>query len=793
MELIPQTDMVVRYLNDFLPNERWVLTAIHTDRKGTIARTFRADTANDMKAWVEKMNLENHNIYFQICATNRDLNESNAQLRDVESVLWLHVDMDPKDGVSPEICKAQAEGILKKGKDGIPPPTVIVDSGGGVQAFWKLREPIDIGGSVEAGNAAKRHNQRLEVVFDADHCHNVNRLMRLPFTVNWPNALKRKKGRVPALSTVIQYKKENVYDIAMFPPLLTTQTQFSAAETDGLDIPDNVPRIDMDDLDVYEVSDRTKVICVQGRHPDEVKEKDNSRSAWLFDAVLRLVRRDVPDAIIYSIITDPDMGISSSVLDKANPDKEARRQIAKVKQFAIDPQLVEMNERHAVIRTWGGKCSVVEELYDVVMGRTQLVRTSFPDIKNAYCNRQVKVGEDKHGEPKYMELGTWWLKHKDRRQYDTLIFAPEKEVPGAYNLWRGFGVQAVPGDCLPFLGHIKENLCGGDDEYFNYLVRWMARSVQKPDRPGEVAVVLRGDQGTGKSFFAKEFGSLFGRHFLTVSDSKHLVGSFNAHLRDCVLLFGDEAFFAGDKAHESTLKTLITDNRIRIEGKGIDTEESNNFLHLILASNSDWVIPAGAVERRFFVLDVSNNKRQDSEYFRQLADHMQNKGGREALLHYLQCIDLSNWNVRAVPQTEALAKQKIWTFDPMQEWWFTKLDSGSIMPDVPHWLEEVECNDLTDDYLEYTRNYGVVRRGNSTKLGRFLLSVCPQMVRTQVIRIDETEENGKQEFNRRRPYVYRFPSFETCRYEWEQKMGKMLWSTTTEDEKNAREESERDD
>jgi len=32
-----------------------------------------------------------------------------------------------------------------------------------------------------------------------------------------------------------------------------------------------------------------------------------------------------------------------------------------------------------------------------------------------------------------------------------------------------------------------------------------------------------------------------------------LVGNFNAHLIDCVLLFADEAFWAGDKQGENTL------------------------------------------------------------------------------------------------------------------------------------------------------------------------------------------------------------------------------------------------
>jgi len=787
-ELRPQTDVILRYLKDFFPTGPWAVTAIHTDRSGPVTRTFGPDTADEMLEWVVAKNLDNHNIYYHVGIPNKRLEGNNAQLGDIASVLWLHVDIDPSNDVDPEICRQQAISLLENGKDGIPKPTVVVDSGNGVQAFWRLTDYIKIDGNIEKAEDAKRYNQRLEVVFGADNCHNINRVMRLPGTVNFPNARKRRKGRVARMSSVVWFDKSLAYDLSLFPPLQAVQTQFSAGDDVELDIPANRAPVEIDDLDAYDVPDRTKVICVQGMHPDEVKEKDNSRSAWLFDALLKLVRCQVPDSMIYSIITDPDLGISASILDKQNADKEAKRQIRKAKEFAIDPQLVEMNKRHAVIRVWGGKCVVVEEMEDPVLGRSELVRTSFADIKNAYCNRLVEVGKDKDDNPVFKKLGAWWLDHPLRRQYDKLVFAPGRTIPNAYNLWRGFGVESIAGDCTPFLKHIRENLCDGVEEYYDYILRWMARAVQEPDKAGETAIVLRGDQGTGKSFFAKEFGALFGRHFLTVSNSKHLVGNFNAHLRDCVLLFGDEAFFAGDAKHESVLKTMVTDSMIPIESKGVDVETTRNYTHLILASNSEWVIPAGPVERRFFVLDVTNKERQNSEYFKKIAEQMEQGGGREALLHHLLTMDIKDWNVRSVPQTEALARQKVWSLDPMQEWWFTKLDTGCIHPDIPYWSGEVECSSFTEDYLEYTKGFGVQRRGNASKLGRFLKTVCPDMRRVQVVRLTEEKIEGRMEVTKKRPYIYEFPSLELCRYYWEEKMGKTFWSIQPEEEARVRHE-----
>ena len=97
-----------------------------------------------------------------------------------------------------------------------------------------------------------------------------------------------------------------------------------------------------------------------------------------------------------------------------------------------------------------------------------------------------------------------------------------------------------------------------------------------------------------------------------------------------------------------------------IEPKGIDPFVVRNCLHLILSSNNDWVIPAGADARRFFVLDVASTRIQDLSYFAAIAAEM-NNGGREALLDLLMRRDLSKFNIRSVPQTAALASQKAYS------------------------------------------------------------------------------------------------------------------------------------
>ncbi len=761
-----------------------MLTAIQTDRKAISTGTFYPKSTEALGKWLDAYNGK-RNIYFHVNPPMHDLTKK-ADREDIKSVDWLHVDIDPRAGEDLEEERVRALGLLQeKLPKGVPPPTCIVFSGGGYQGFWRLAEPIQIDGDLPKAEDAKQYNIQLELLFGADNCHNIDRVMRLPGTVNLPDARKIKKGRVPTLATLVEFN-DNVYPLAEFTPAPAVQMVGGSSFGGGGDevkISGNVERIDdASELDAWDIPDRVKIIMAQGNHPDQPKDGDNSRSAWLFDFCCQMVRHEVPDDVIFSIITDPQWPISESVLEaKGNAESYAIKQIECAKLHAIDPRLVYFNEKYAVIKKFGGRCLVVTEVFDYALERVRLMKMSLENLEKGYENEFIQVGEDASGNPKFKPAGTWWRKHPKRRQYETIVFAPERQVPAdCYNLWKGFAVQSIPGDCSLFLGHIRDNVCAGNTEHFDYLVGWMARAVQRPGEPGEVAIVLRGGRGVGKSFFAKVFGSLFGRHYMQVSNSSHLVGNFNSHLRDLVVLFADEAFYAGDKRHESILKTLVTEEMMAIEAKGVDVENAPNYIHLIMASNDMHVIPAGGDERRFFVTDVGDGHQQDENYFRAIAQQLDN-GGREALLHMLRTYDLSSYRVRKVPHTEALHEQKLLSLNTEEEWWYQKLADGRILQDGDTWPVEVMADVLTDDYIEYTRRFNVSRRGNQTALGRFLNKVCPGLGSTQ--RRAQIEVPSGDGFTRKRTMRVRFwmlPTLAQARTDWERLFGEEKWDPIPE-------------
>jgi 5S rRNA maturation endonuclease (ribonuclease M5) len=256
-------------------------------------------------------------------------------------------------------------------------------------------------------------------------------------------------------------------------------------------------------------------------------------------------------------------------------------------------RLVGFNRRYSVVRL-GGK-TLVMYFQENDFGQLEpdfQTRRSFEDY---HSSSAVAYDVNKDGTPKLKFKGKWWFEHKEAPRYDGVTLAPgddRKVIDGRINLWRGWPIEPREGDWSLMRQHILEVLAGGNEEHAAYITKWAAWAVQHPAEVPEVVLVFRGGQGTGKGIFGRSMMHLFGQHGRQISDIEKLVGKFNARLLDAVLLFADEAYWPGHKSKEGAFKRLITEPTLEIEKKGVDTVEVRNNLHIIMASNEDWVVPA---------------------------------------------------------------------------------------------------------------------------------------------------------------------------------------------------------
>jgi len=409
--------------------------------------------------------------------------------------------------------------------------------------------------------------------------------------------------------------------------------------------------------------------------------------------------------------------------------------------------LEELNQKFAIVPT-GNKFTIVNETEN----ETMFLAPS--DFRLALQNRFATDSSGKF--PKQVQASTLWLKHPERREYKSVDFLPIAETPyGVFNMWKGFAVKPKGGleDIPLFHELIDEVICSGNEQWALYLWGWLAHMVQCPKEKPGVAIVLRSDaQGVGKSRFAEYVGSLLGRHFRTVTHGRHIHGNFNSHLKDTLMLFGDEAVWGGDRRTESILKQLITEPNMIIEMKGKDVFEVRSYLRLMLATNSEWAAPVGLTDRRYFVLNVSNSRKNDHNFFKRLI-YEQNHGGIEALLQALMDFDLSDFEVRNIPETPARLEQKFLSMEPIEKWWTAVLSDENFLIGG-RILESDEINrkaksDLLESFNEYTKEHKPTHRNWEAR--RF----CCQFKKLVSFTLDKRTGSGQREFE--------FPSTNECK------------------------------
>lgn len=762
------------FLESLYPGGPWLINPIVLDGNlgGRKVLGKTCHTVEEVNEYCENFPVP-ANFYYSVNRVLGNL-DGRASRQSISEVHYLHVDIDPVKGADPEAEKARILAILNNPPAGVPgKPTIIVASGGGYNALWKLDTPFITNGRWDKIHEITNYNRGLrDFLQGADDCHNIDRILRLPGTMNLPDARKRERGRVPVMAQVEEIDMNRVYSLDQF----TQVDDASSVPDPQIEISGNIPRLaSFDDLP-DKVPQHIKELILDGVIANDPEKYAGDRSKALFAVVCALVRCGVSNEMIYGIITDDRWAISASVLDKGRgTERYALRQIKQAQTSAVSSDLARMNEEFAVIQNFGGKCMIIQEAYDYETDSETLLKYTYRSFSEANANLYFEYTDDE-GEVKKVPMAKWWFENPDRRQYQQMLFSPGRQVEGAYNMWQGFAYSATPGDKHQmFLDHIKEHLCCGDETNYKYLVGWMASSVQKLSEPAYSAVVLRGEQGTGKGTMAKTIGKLFGNHFLQVSDAEHVVGKHNAHLQTTRLLFADEAFYAGDKKHVGTLKRLITEERLPVEPKFHELINTRNHIYLIMASNEEWVVPAEMGDRRFFILDVSDDMANDREYYNKLYRDLDN-GGYENLLHYLLTYDLRDFNIRSVPKTEGLKEQKLLSMPPEQEWWYEKLREGRLNDRHDKWGPTFIKDELLDD-LTYFLDVGKHRRGlGPRQVSKFLSKMTGDRIKAR--QIGKTEEYLDRRGNfqsRNRPYIYDIPSLAYCRRIWDS-----LMSTTTD-------------
>lgn len=285
------------------------LAALHPEGEEKRFITFRLDAAGTRRATAFLREFgPSHNLYYSANELRPDLGDRRAKKADIQNVRMVIADLDPAKDVllTPEVLARERER-LEAIRERVACEdecfySFAVDSGGGVQLGWLLDEKLPA--SEFADLAENQTRGILRHLGAEESTTDITRLCRLPGTLNFPTAAKRRQGRNEVTSArVVEYignsntTLEELADWA--PPVEPSRKAGGTANEAEIDIDMEAVEVTRDDgaipsdlqlkLDDLREQDRKFERLWLG-DKSAIGGSDTTRSAFLFALAGRLRR-----------------------------------------------------------------------------------------------------------------------------------------------------------------------------------------------------------------------------------------------------------------------------------------------------------------------------------------------------------------------------------------------------------------------------------------------------------------------------------------------------------------------
>lgn len=220
-----------------------------------------------------------------------------------------------------------------------------------------------------------------------------------------------------------------------------------------------------------------------------------------------------------------------------------------------------------------------------------------------------------------------WLEHPARRTYTDVVFNPyPRDHPTGpkadqFNSYIGWAwtkdeiLRAYDEDLNPqrvdvvnaFQKHIFNVLCNRDHQKFQWFMCLLCKKIRQPWFRPDSCAVFTGNEGSGKTTVFDFLLAFAGKCGAKCTDVEQLLGNFNAEYRNKLIVYLDEASWAGAIRNNNQLKTFITSSTQRTEQKYRDSQVSPNYTMMFMTANDHVVVRQGEHARRWALFSVRLN------------------------------------------------------------------------------------------------------------------------------------------------------------------------------------------
>jgi hypothetical protein len=222
------------------------------------------------------------------------------------------------------------------------------------------------------------------------------------------------------------------------------------------------------------------------------------------------------------------------------------------------------------------------------------------------------------------------------------------------NTWVPPEIERRPGE-WPTISRIIDVVTDGNSKARAWLVNWMAAKAQKPGERTLTAVVLIGEQGTGKSTLADVMREIVGRKNSQTISQSDLEGSFNGHYAGRLFIVGEEVATSENRRCVSgRLKQAITDKSVTVTVKFVPEYAVKNRAAYWFNTNATRPLEVDKGDRRYSVIfSRAKGVKDDPELFSLLRGcHIGNdfaptfEAEIAAFLDHLLSLEVNDFQVR---------------------------------------------------------------------------------------------------------------------------------------------------
>lgn len=256
----------------------------------------------------------------------------------------------------------------------------------------------------------------------------------------------------------------------------------------------------------------------------------------------------------------------------------------------------------------------------------------------------------------------YWLNSPDRKMinYEDLVFDPTglAKPPTHVNLFRGFDIEPNQGKCEKIM-ELLLHLCNGDEDLFLWVLRWIAYPLRNPGAKMTTAIVMHGDEGSGKNLFWEEVvAALYGQYGGVIGNAQ-IETPYNEWVSKKLFFVCDEVVTRNElRQIKGKLKALISGKSMNVNPKHLPERAEANHMNFVFLSNELQPIALDQSDRRYLV--VWTPPKKDPQYYADVAAEAFG-GGIEAFYHLLlHELDMGDFNEHTKPM-DTEAKQDLIT------------------------------------------------------------------------------------------------------------------------------------